>query len=155
MQMNIYIKFHTENALKWGYVLLTLLSNFMLKYAVLKVQENQQELKLNRSHYILVYSDNINMLGKNINTTTKITEIYSLLAISVLHATCFLKPLKKRNRYTSHNKKNYPSPQNTWAHRWGHTPKTEVTDTSTAVSSAISETHEDDQCWSKHVVCIN
>jgi hypothetical protein len=35
----------------------------------------------------------------------------------------------------------------------GRIPKTEFTDGSTAVSSTILETPEDDQCWSKHVVC--
>jgi hypothetical protein len=66
----------------------------MLKYAVLKVQENQQELKLNRPHYLLVYSDDINMLRKNINTTTKITEIYSLLAIRSLTWNLLFKTFK-------------------------------------------------------------
>jgi hypothetical protein len=33
--------------------------------------------------------------------------------------------------------------------------KTGPTDGSMAVSSAIVETREDDQCWSKHVVCIH
>jgi hypothetical protein len=40
------------------------------------------------------------------------------------------------------------------AHRQGHIPKIELMDTNRAVSSAILETPEDDQCWSKHVVCI-
>jgi hypothetical protein len=31
----------------------------------------------------------------------------------------------------------------------------ELTDGSRAVSSVISESPEDDQCWSKHVVCIH
>jgi hypothetical protein len=56
--------------------------------------------------------------------------------------------------YTRHNKSNYPSPEGTWTHRRGHTPKIEITNGSTAVSSAIVETPEDDECWSKHVVCI-
>jgi hypothetical protein len=40
----------------------------------------------------------------------------------------------------------------TWAHRQGRSPEIELTDGSTAVSSAISETPENDQFWSKHVV---
>jgi hypothetical protein len=32
----------------------------------------------------------------------------------------------------------------------GHIPKSELTDRSIAVSSAILQTPEDDQCWSKH-----
>jgi hypothetical protein len=52
------------------------------------------------------------------------------------------------------NKRNYPSPQDTWAYRQGHVPKIELTNESTAVSSTILETPKDDQCWSKLVVCI-
>jgi hypothetical protein len=33
--------------------------------------------------------------------------------------------------------------------------KIEITDGSAAVSSTILETPEDDQCWSKYVVCIH
>jgi hypothetical protein len=34
----------------------------------------------------------------------------------------------------------------TWVHRQGHTPKIELMDRSTAVSSAILETPEDAKC---------
>jgi hypothetical protein len=34
-------------------------------------------------------------------------------------------------------------------------PKIELAGRSIAVSSTISETAEDEQCWSKHVVCIH
>jgi hypothetical protein len=44
--------------------------------------------------------------------------------------------------------RNYPSPQDTWAYRQGHVPKIELADESTAVSSAILETPEYDECWS-------
>jgi hypothetical protein len=37
----------------------------------------------------------------------------------------------------------------------GMSPKIELMDGSTAVSSAILETPEDDRCWSKHIVCIH
>jgi hypothetical protein len=36
--------------------------------------------------------------------------------------------------------------RDTWAHRKGHTPKIELLDGSTAVSSTVLETPEDDQC---------
>jgi hypothetical protein len=42
----------------------------------------------------------------------------------------------------------------TWAHRRGHTPKIKLTDGITTIASAILETPEDDQCWSKHVIYI-
>jgi hypothetical protein len=43
----------------------------------------------------------------------------------------------KSNSYTQHSRRNYPSPQETWTHRRGRIPKIELTDRSTAVSSAI------------------
>jgi hypothetical protein len=33
------------------------------------------ELKLNRSHHLLVYADNMNLLGRDIDTIKKNTEI--------------------------------------------------------------------------------
>jgi hypothetical protein len=45
-----------------------LLFNFSLEYAIKKVQENQVELKLSGIHQLLVYADNVNLLGGNIDT---------------------------------------------------------------------------------------
>jgi hypothetical protein len=56
-----------------GDALLPLILNFTLGYAIMKVQENQVELELNGTHHhLLVYSDDVNLLGKNINTIKKI-----------------------------------------------------------------------------------
>jgi hypothetical protein len=42
-----------------------------------KGQENQDGLEVNGTHQILVYADNSNLLGKNINTINKKTEALS------------------------------------------------------------------------------
>jgi hypothetical protein len=49
-------------------------STFSLDYAIRKVQENQVGLKVNGTHQMLVYADDVNLLGDNIDTTKKNTE---------------------------------------------------------------------------------
>jgi hypothetical protein len=47
------------------YALLPLLFNFALQYGIRKVQKNQVGLELNGTHQLLVYGDDMNLLGDN------------------------------------------------------------------------------------------
>jgi hypothetical protein len=45
-----------------------------LEYAIRKIQENQLGLKLNGTHQLLVYVDDVSLLRDNIDTIEKNTE---------------------------------------------------------------------------------
>ena len=66
--------FPIKNDLKQGDVLSPLLFNCALDYAIRRVQEIQDGLKVNDTQQFLVYADDVNILGESVRTIEKNTE---------------------------------------------------------------------------------
>ena len=66
--------FPIKNGLKQGDALWPLLLNFALGNGIRRVQVNQDGLYLNGTHQLLVYADDVNILGKSIHTVKENAE---------------------------------------------------------------------------------
>jgi hypothetical protein len=60
--------FPIRNGLKQGDALSPLLFKFALEYAIRMFQVNQDGLKLNGTHQLLLYTDDVNILGGSVQT---------------------------------------------------------------------------------------
>jgi hypothetical protein len=56
--------FTIKNVLKKGDALSPMPFNFSVGYAIRKIHVNQDGLKLNGTHQLLVYADEVNILGR-------------------------------------------------------------------------------------------
>jgi len=66
--------FPIKNVLEKGDALSLLLSNFPLEYAIRRVRVNQDGFKVNGTHQLVVYADDVKMSGGSVLTIKKNTE---------------------------------------------------------------------------------
>ena len=78
---NLSDVFPIRNGLKQGNALLPLLFNFALEYAIRGVQVKQDDLKLNVTHQLLAYTDDINMLGGSVHTVKENAEAFVVASV--------------------------------------------------------------------------
>jgi hypothetical protein len=72
--------FPIRNGLEQGYALSPLLFNFALQYAISRDQLNQDGLKSNSTHLVVVYADDVNISGRSVHTINK--NIEALVVVS-------------------------------------------------------------------------
>jgi hypothetical protein len=63
-----------RNGLQQENAVSPLLLNFALEHAIGRVQVNQEGLKLNGTHLLLVYADDVHILGGSVQTVKENTE---------------------------------------------------------------------------------
>jgi hypothetical protein len=67
-------KIPTKNGLKPDDDISTVLFNLALEYAITKFKENQVGLILNGTHQLLVFADDVNLVGNSIDTIKRKTN---------------------------------------------------------------------------------
>ena len=110
--------FLIKNVLKKD-VLLPLLFNFISEYTIRRVQVNQNGLKLNGTHQLLVYADDVNVLGGSIYTVMKNTEALVVASKETglevnANKTKYMVMFWDQNAGQSHNKRLITFPLKWW-----------------------------------------
>ena len=71
--------FPIKNGWKQGNALSPLLFNFAVEYVIKRVQVNQEGLKVNGTHHLLVYADGVNILVGSVCVIKKTHKLWKSL----------------------------------------------------------------------------
>ena len=71
---NVSDRFPIRSGLKQGDAVSPMIFNFAIEYAIRRVQVNKEGLKLNGTHQLLAYADDVNILGGGIHTSKENAE---------------------------------------------------------------------------------
>jgi len=71
---NVSDRFPIRNGLKQGDTPSPMLFNFAVQYAIRRVHVNRDGLKLNGTHQLLAYADDVNILGGSTHTLKENAE---------------------------------------------------------------------------------
>jgi len=89
--------FPIRNGLKQEDALRPLLFNFVLEYAIRRVQVNQDGLKLSGTHQLLAYADDVNILGGSVDTVKKQAEVLVAANKETAHKTKYMAVSREQN----------------------------------------------------------
>ena len=71
----LFDMFPIKNCLQKGDALSPLLFNFALEYVISRFQVNQVGLKLNGTHHLLFFDNDVNILGESVCTVKKNIDV--------------------------------------------------------------------------------
>ena len=77
---NLSDKFPIRNCLKQGDALQQFFFNYALNYATWRVQVTQEGLKLNGTNQLLVYADDVNILGGGVHAIKENAEAFVVVS---------------------------------------------------------------------------
>ena len=107
---NLSEMFPMRNGLNQGDALSPLLFNFALEYAIKRVQVNQDVLKLNGTHQLLAYADDVTILGGSAHTVKENAETLLVATKEIgldvnVDKTKYMVMFRDRNAWRGHSVK--------------------------------------------------
>ena len=98
--------------------------NFSLEYAIRKVQVNQDGLKLNGTHQLLVYADGVYVVGRSVHTIKKKTGF--VVASKEIGLAANAEKIKCMSMYGEENAGHVSTTEIRYGLNWGQVSMTDM-----------------------------